>query len=279
MISNHLKIISLKVFIGLSYLVHLLVGTAGGILCLSILIYYFSCSLGLGQPYSFLELILWLDQLPGNSKTTIFSSIITICGFLVAFSIGSSHQKQQLVSNMRIEAASAIEEFFNAASRNSTSAYIYAKYLIQIVNHINNGDDENTIEFHLQNVIKETEKFYLARAKLQGQEIEVHRFQDKYSLILSSSWGASNKMDTAAEALTAITEKIWFNTPILNSEDKNIRQTFLRYINEEKCNNYIQAYDNNYSLMNEVSGSLRGGMLGSITGLNFSFIVNFFKNI
>lgn len=279
MASNKFTAFLLKTFIGLYYLVHLLVGKVGGILVLSVLLYIFSSSLGLGQPYSFSELMLWLDQLPENSKTTVFTSVITIFGFLVAFNIGAAHQKQQFLSQMKIEATSDIEEFFNEASRNTTSAAIYAKYLIKIINQIHNDSDANAIEFHMRNVIKETEKYFATRAKLQAQEIEVHRFQGKYAIIFASSWGVIRKMEAAVDAFTNITKEIWFTTPIVNLDDPNIQQTFLKHVNVEKCNNYINAYDKYYLIMNRATGSLRGGMIAPITGVNFSFIISILKTI
>jgi len=276
MSKNEFKMLIIKLFVTLAYLIHLLVSKAVGILFLTILLYYFSNSLGLGEPFSFSELVLWLDQLPENSKTTIFTSIITISGFLVAFSIGSENQKQQLLSQMRVEASNDLEKFFNKASRNVTSADIYAKYLLEIINHINNSDD-NTINFHLQNVIIETQKFLPIRSDLQEQAIEVHRFQGKYSIIFASSWGVIKKMKKAENAFSKITNNLWFNTPILRLDDPDIKQTYINQINIEQCNNYINAYKDNYDLMNTVSGALRGGMLGSITGLNFSFIINLLK--
>lgn len=274
---NRLKILIIKLLVRLAYLIQLLVSKAVGILILSILLYYSSSSLGLGEPFSFSELILWLDQLPENSKTTIFISIITISGFLVAFSIGSENQKQQLLSQMRVEASNDIEIFFNKASRNTTSADIYAKYLIEIVSYINNGADDDTINFHLHNVINETQKYIPVRSELQEQAIEVHRFQGKYTIIFASTWGVTKKMEAAIDAFTKITNNIWFNTPILRLDDPDIRKTYISHVDVEKCNNYISAYKKNYDLMNEVTGGLRGGMLGSITGLNFSFIINLLK--
>lgn len=274
---NRLKILIIKLLVSLAYLIQLLVSKAVGILILSILLYYSSSSLGFGKPFSFSELILWLDQLPENSKTIIFTSIITISGFLVAFSIGSENQKQQLLSQMRVEASNDIEKFFNKASRNATSADIYAKYLIEIVSYINNGADDDTINFHLHNVINETQKFIPIRSELQEQAIEVHRFQGKYTIIFASTWGVTKKMEAAIDAFTKITNNIWLNTPILRLDDPDIRKTYISHVDVEKCNNYISAYEKNYDLMNEVTGGLRGGMLGSITGLNFSFIINLLK--
>ncbi len=48
-------------------------------------------------------------------------------------------------------------------------------------------------------------------------------------------------------------------------------------MNIEKCNNFINAYDKNFDIINESIGGLRGGMLGTITGLNLSFLINLLK--
>ena len=189
MTGNEFKIILIKLYSTLSYFANLLVTKSSDILVLSILLYYFSFSLGIAKPYNFSELMLWLDQLPENSKTTVLTSIITISGFLIAFNINAESQRRQLMSQMRIEACNDIEEFFNKVSRNITSADIYAKYLIKITNYINNDADEDTIRFHLKNIIEETQRYHYLRQEIQEQAVEVHRFQGKYSIIFASSWG------------------------------------------------------------------------------------------
>jgi hypothetical protein len=277
MTKNEIEILLVKLFISIVYIADFLVTKPVGILFLSIGLYYFSSSLGFDEPFNFSELMQWLDQLPENSKTTVFTSIVTIFGFLIAFSINSTIQKQHLMSQMRMEASNDIESFFNEVSRNITSANIYAKYLIEIANHINNGADKATIEFHLQNVIIETEDYELIRKTLQKQAIEVHRFQGKYSIIFASTWGVISNLDTAVEAFGEIADNIWFNTPILQLDDPNKEEIYIQQIDIEQCNNYINSYERNFNVINRATGSLRGRMLGSITGVNLSFFISFLK--
>lgn len=273
------KIIMLlvKMFVSIAYLANFLITKPTGILVLVLLLHYFSSSFGLGNSYSFSELMLWIDQLSSNSKTSVITSIITISGFLVAFSINSAIQKQQLMSQMKIEASNDIESFFNEASRKLSSANIYAKYLLEIVDNINNNQDQGSIEFHLQNVIKETNKYTLLRKNLQEQAIEVHRFQSKYSVIFASSWGVMSKLDAAVEGFIEITDNLYFNTPMLRFDDPNIKETYIDQVNVDQCSDFITAYEKNYLVINEAIGGLRGVMLGSITGLNLSFLINFLK--
>lgn len=271
------KIILIKALVTFAYLINLLITKPIGILLLSIALYCFSSSLGFGKPYNLSELMLWLNELPENSKTTVFTSIITISGFLIAFSINSANQKQQLMAQMRMEASTDIEVFFNHASRNLTTADIYAKYLIKVLNYIDSNADEDTINFHLHNVMIETEKYIILRKALQEQAIEVHRFQGKYSIIFASSWGVISKLEKATNAFNEVTDNIWFNTPMINLNDPNIKSKYKAHVNIEKCNNFINAYKKNFGIINESIGGLRGGMLGSITGLNLSFVINLLK--
>jgi len=257
---------------------YILVSSVFGVLILSILLYTFSCELGLSQPLTFSELILWVDHQSENTKTAIFTSTLTILGFLFAFNIGSSHQKQQFLSQMKIDASSDIEAFFNETSRLATSADLYAKYLLEVKGLIANGADAKTIEFHMHNVLNETEKYVTTRTRLQELAVEVHRFQGKYPIIFASSWGAFNKLNTAVDAFSKITKHIWFNTPILDLRATNIAQVYSDQINDEKCNSYISSYSENYTKMNEVTGGMRGGLIASITGINLPFIISVIKN-
>jgi len=271
------KNIILKIYVSLYYIAYTLVSKVEGIFILSLVLYFFSCELGLGDPYSFTELILWVDNLSEGAKISIVSSLITILGFLIAFNIGAAHQKQQFVSQMKIEAVTDVEEFFNAASRNSTAAKLFAQYLLDITSHINNHADANTILFHMKNVMRDTEKHYAIRASLQQQAIEVHRLIGKYAIIFAHSWGAINKIETANGALEEIANKIWFKTPLLDPNDPNAPILFLEQIDTQECTSFIETYNVNYSKMNSYSGGLRGSMLAPITGMNFSLILNILK--
>ena len=272
-----IKLLLIKVYVTFIYLLHLLVGNLFGIFILSLLLYHFAPALGLGQPLSAHELILWIDQLPETYKVTVFTSLLTIIGFLIAFSIGSAQQKQQFISQMKIEIASDIEEFFNEASRKSTDADIYARYLLEVASIINDGVDQNSIDYHMHNIIKETNKFTQIRELLMATSIEVHRFQGKYSIILASTWGVNKQLEKAIEAFTEITDAMWFSTPLINTDTKNKDTVFLRHVKTDECQKFITAYKNNYSIMNGTTGGLRGRLIAPITGMNLSFIISLLK--
>ena len=276
-LANKIKLLLVKTFVSFAYIFHLLVGNLFGILAFSLLLYFSVSLLGLGQPYSAHELILWVDHLPDNYKTTVFSSLLTIVGFLIAFSIGSTQQKQQFISQMKIEVASAIEEFFNEASRKATDIEIYAKYLLKVASVITEGTDQDSIDFHMYNIDNETSKFIHARETLKSKSVEVHRFEGKYSIILASSWGVTEQLDKAIQALHNITDAMWIPTPLIYSDTLNKAEVFMHHINTEKCQAFIDIYKENYSIMNGTTGGIRGRLLAPITGINFSFIIALLK--
>jgi hypothetical protein len=272
------KSICIKIFVVSLYLIHLLVGRLYGIFALSIIMYYSATSIGLSQPFTAHDLISWLYELPEGYKTTVFTSLLTIVGFLIAFSIGSTQQKQQFLTQMKLEVASDIEEFFNEASRKSTDAKIYAEYLLKIAGIIEKREDQNSIDYHLYNVVNETHKFLQAREILKSKSVEVHRFQGKYSLVLASTWGVTKQLDMAINAFIEITERMWFPTPLFFQETPNKETVFMNHIDKAKCQNFIDIYEKNYSIMNSTTGGLRGRLLSPITGMNFSFIMALLKS-
>ena len=277
-IVKKIKSICIKSFAVTLYIIHLFVGRLYGIFVLSIILYYSAHYIGLSQPFTAHELIMWIDNLPENYKTTVFTSLLTIVGFLIAFSIGSTHQKQQFITQMKLEVASDIEEFFNEASRKSTDAKIYAEYLLKIADIIENREDKNSIDFHLFNVVSETTKFLQTREVLKSKSVEVHRLLGKYSLILSSTWGVTKQLDKAINAFIAITNAIWFPTPLLSSEVPNKKAIFMKYIDKAKCKRFIDTYEENYSTMNSATGGLRGRLIAPITGMNLSFVMAVLKS-
>ncbi|MDX1748693.1 MAG: hypothetical protein R3271_00070 [Methylophaga sp.] len=276
-LKNQIKFILFKILVLFAYIIHFFISNLYGVFALCLLLYFSSNTIGLGQPYSANELILWLDNLPDDFKTTVFSSLLTIVGFLIVFSIGLYQQKQHFISQMKIEAASTIEDFFNEASRRATDIEIYAHYLLKVTSVISEGTDQDLIDFHMYNLENETNKFIHAREILKSKSIEVHRFQGKYSLILASSWGVIKQLDKAINALQNITEAMWIPTPVIYSDTSNKVDVFMHHINIEKCQNFIDVFEENYSMMNSTTGGLRGRLLAPITGMNFSFLIALLK--
>lgn len=274
---ENIKLLLIKAYALIAYTVHLLVGNLFGIFIFSLLLYYFAPHIGLAQPFSAQELALWIEQLPNVHKTTIFSSLLTIVGFLIAFSIGSAQQRKQFISQMKIEVASDIEAFFNEASRKVTDAKIYAKYLLEVASIINDGTDQVSIDYHMYNIMNETNEFIQTRESLMAKSIEAHRFTGRYSIILASSWGVNKQLEKAIEAFISITDTIWFSTPLINPEMQNKEIAFMRHINIDECQEYIDAYKENYLLMNKLSSGMRGRLIAPITGMNISFIIALLK--
>lgn len=275
--ASKIKIVAIKSYVVLAYLIHSLVGKLFGIFIFSLILYFSAPSIGLGQPYTAHELLIWLYELPESYKTTVFTSLLTIVGFLIAFSIGSAQQKQQFISQMKIEVASDIEAFFNEVSRITTDIEIYAKYCLDVSSEINEGKDQNSIDFHMFNIVGETNKFLQNREVLKAKSIEVHRFIGRYSIILVSTWGALEQLEKAIKAFKNITDSMWFPAPLIYPNTPNKQEVFIQQINEEKLNRYIEAYSNNYDIMNSTTGGLRGRLIAPITGMNFSFIVGLLK--
>lgn len=270
-------IIFIKLSASLYYFFQFIVGNVFGILILSLLLYTYSGLIGLGEPLSFSELILWVDRLPENSKTTLFTSLITISGFLIAFSIGSTTQKQQVISQLRVEASGDLEFFFDKASRNMTSMYIYGERQLELANLIKSDSEKENVDFFLSQMITETQKIIPIRNELLEQSIEVFRFKSKYSIIFSLTWGMMSKMTLAEEKFENITKNLWFNIPTLSLDTPDVQNEFIRQIDIEKCNNYIDSYNKNWDCLNQVTGGLRGSMLASVTEGNLSFFINILK--
>lgn len=277
MSKKELRLLPAKVIGTISYAVNFLTGRPVGILITSLFLYQTTSFFGFPEPYSFSELILWIDQLPETSKTTVLTSLITISGFLVAFSINSSNQKNQLMSDMRIELAEEIEDFFNEFSRNITSANIYSEYLLKVNKTLKKSKDNHEINFHLDNIASETTKHIETRRKIQEQAIDVYRLKGKHSIIIASSWGAQQRLDDATRSVEDIVQSIDFPIPILNPLDPNKIQSFKRQIDTSKCNIFIKSYKDNFDIINQSSGGLSGSMLGTITGINLPLLINLLK--
>jgi hypothetical protein len=109
----------------LTLIFRFLIGNVFGLLITSVLLYFGTSIFGESKPFNFAQLILWIDGLPIDSKTSAVASVLTIVGFLIAFQTATASWKAEALANLKSHVAAEIEQFFSEASRLTSDAEIY----------------------------------------------------------------------------------------------------------------------------------------------------------
>jgi len=251
-------------------LIRFLVGTIRGTLLLSISIYWVMWNFCDPRPYTPASLILWIDDLPSESKTSVITTTITVLGFLIAFHTGTLNWKAQALAELKRHVASEIESFFTEASKLTFEAQMYSESLVTAVNLLQSQGPSKDSIFAVTQALKKSADFIETRDRLSALSVEIHRISGRHYSVLSTVWGATKALEDCASAFGEITEKMWLRIPSIIEGHPDPLSEFLLQINIKDCMEFSEICEINSDFMNANSGGIRGLLLAPIVGINFS---------
>lgn len=253
--------------------VRYVLGTITGSFVLLMCIYFYLKAYGQTKPLSLQELVMWVDGLDKEYKTAIFSALLTVIGFVIAFYTATLNWKSQMKAELKFMVAGEIEDFFANISKDITSARLYAELLKKTIVEIKAGDSNENVHFLVQYVQQENAKFLAVRQRLSSASVEVHRLMGKNYNILATGWKLVRNLQEATNSLTEITRTMWIQVPLVDIEDADCITNFLKQIDEAECGIFIDVCNRNYDKINLFSGSIRGYLISPVVGINlFSFL-------
>ncbi|GEM_PF-1441634 len=264
-------------FVTLAFLYRFLFGNIYGIFITCLVVYHYSESLLGISPLGFDSLMQWIVSQSESTKAAIFSAIITVIGFLIAYATATSNWKSQLLANLKVQAAGELEVFFAECSKLATDCGIYASALVEAVNKIQKDRSTQDAEFLARYYRDQGQLFLQHRERLISLGIEVHRLQGKYSTLLISAPGLKAGLDSATNALKRITDKLWIHVPFHIQNDPDTVQTFVNQVNVTECTALKNAVDENHGELNFSSGGVRGNLMSTVVGFNFWTLFYLYK--
>lgn len=252
--------------------------TVLGTLVLAIGLYFLAPHVGLGNPFSLSQLISWLDSLAADYKIAVFSSLLTITGFVIAFHTATVNWRSQLQAQVKSHAAGEIEEFFAHVARNITDANIYVESLVELVDKIQKSKNIQELEFDLSWVVERAQLFIGTRNQLSQALVEVHRMRGRNYSVLSGGWGLEETFEKAAEAFDKIGSTMWINVPIIQLNHPDRFQHFINFVNVSDCKRFLDACEKYQDPITMLAGSIKGYLLSPIIGFTFPMYCGLLAN-
>lgn len=255
-------------------LLRYLLGTTFGVLLASIGIYIWAWFLGESKPFSIDQLLLWIDGLSTEATTAVFTSLITVFGFLIAFRSATLNWKEQALSQLKISAAAEIEQFFTEAQRLTVDAEIYIKSLLEVVDAVDAAGYNDDNVFLIRRAMEKSNAFLKVRDRLVVMSIEVHSLAGRHYALLSSVWGLKAELDDCIKAFLAISKTIWVHVPSVLAIHPDPLPVFVDRIDRKQCDEFLKCCKKNYVVIGGVSGGVRGVLLTPIIPPNSSAVFN-----
>lgn len=189
--------------------------SAPGILIISTAAYLAAPLLLKTEPLTFKDFISLIDSSSEERKIAIFTSIITLAGFVVAFWQASLIWKNQKKTEITVQAIDEISEFFSECWNLSLKIQLHAESVVDLHKTIA-GELVELNEAHSKTkfLIGRTGEFVESRNKLSEMTIKVHALRSKHYLIIAESWLKLKYFYGCEKSLTRISELMWFYCPI-----------------------------------------------------------------
>lgn len=252
--------------------------TTFGALLLALSVYVYFDSFTLVSPYTSAELLIWLDGLSIQYRVALFTSIVTITGFVIAFHTATLSWKNQMRAQLKIQAAREFESFFSVVSSNITTAEIYIESLVNTANNIKNGAADAESSFEIGYNQGKVHEFISSRDALSRYSIEITRLISRNHNILLTGWGMLADANRADESLEKITNVMWLHIPVVDLNDPNHIKSFVDQVDITKCTKFLKVCEANYGIISGLSGGIQGNLSSSIWGISSGLFIDLVQN-
>ncbi|MCG8040401.1 MAG: hypothetical protein N0C86_06375 [Candidatus Thiodiazotropha taylori] len=275
--------VSIKLFYGYFMIVLLykfIFKSIYGFLLLSTAFYWYVDEFTELCPFNGLQLLNWFVFLDTEYKTAIFTSIVTISGFVIAFYAATLNWKHQMRAQIMYEISKEIDDFFLRAERSNSIIKIHAKKMIDAASKIK-GKSIATLEeaeFLVDNNVKDTAKFLEARDNLVNASINVHRMIARHYIVLITNVGALDHAKMFADSLQDIVQKIYIDLPYVRHNDPIRVNQFVQQVNMDRCAELVEVCEKAETVISATAGALRGQLQNRALGVNSRVVAHMFKN-
>lgn len=253
-----------------SLFLRFLIQTVAGTFLVTVAVYWFLSEFGESKPWTFYQLASWLDDLNSEVKTSIFTSILTVVGFLVAFRTGTEGWKVQALGQMKLRLSDELDVFFAEATSLASDLKLIAEGALS-TQLLVPGGITNELLFSVGRAAEQSADFQVKRLRLQAMAIQSYRIAGSNFSLLATYPGAVDWVDQAISSLNEITAKVWITLP-LGLPDENAQRVhmFYRQVNRPAYEAFIAACEKNLPLINGSVGGVRGILLKAIVTPNWA---------
>lgn len=173
-----------------------LVGSLLGVLVLSISAYVAAPSLGL-TVFSLGELIVWFSEQSEGAQVAVGGAILAALGLVGAYWTAVSAWKAQKEIELRVEAASRLQELFHVAHRYTLDARGYVSALRESVRLAAAAGTPADKAIHLRYVHADANEFEKQKQALHEARMALHGLSATHANVLTQSWYVSEKLRAA----------------------------------------------------------------------------------
>lgn len=250
-----------------------------GFLFLSICVHYFSSVLFNVEAFDGPQLALWFSEQPSDTKGLLMSSMLTIVGFIIAFSVAMSGWKSQMKMSLRLDAAQDLNSVYTRVCNLITSIRIYADTVVKTKKEILQDTDQEMVKVRLFYLKDAQIKFMQDRQELSSMSSDVHNILGRHSNVFFAAGDSFEKIIEINQTINQISAGMW-SIPEFNFEiDLNfIREIFLDRVNLTELEDFSKECEKAHHSVSGISGYVKGKIISRLAEDNLSMHLNMIKH-
>ncbi len=242
---------------------------AVGILIVAIVLYTFSEGLLGVTAFGPGELVIYLSSLEKDYKIAVISSLITVIGFLLAFSTSSAAVKEQLLLQYKSQVAEEVSSFADDVCTVLTAIRIKADLIIECKAQIDKCPSSPETVFVIDYLSERSDELKSEITRLSALVSSGHSLKGRHSILLS----ANNRLDVsfskALQIISKLSEGAWLFIPSSSVTSAEEAEIFAKHLDVNKAEQFISLYRSGYPKISELCGSVRGALLSGVLGLTW----------
>lgn len=235
-----------------------------------IAIYLYRRSHALSPPYSFEQLLSWFGALDPAASTALLGILVTVMGFVVAFSVAHSSWRAQRRTDIRLAAGEELLDFFTAAVDELDIISDFASQLIDAQEAIGSGAPSTEVDWRVERIVDSVTRCIEARERTANFTGRVHSLQGRHHNILASQPMATTAFETAKTRYLAAAAKIYFVAPITKPNPAYVL-AFLRHSSTTAWAECVAAVEMNSAPCLAAAAGLRAMFQADVVRPNLWF--------
>lgn len=249
-----------------------LLSSSYGILVTTGLLYYFSPALFGVEPYSSQQLFLFLSTVDKEYKIAIISSVITVIGFLLAFSSSRAAVKSQLLLQYRTAVADDINDLVNQASYLANAIKIKSDLLQNLKERIARNSFDPELPGEVKHILSLSEELNSEIRNLSNLVSSAYSLSSRHSALLAAQAKLDVTFNNIIICMRQLSEASWFYIPNVEVNSISDLEQFGEFIDAAKCKKYNLLYDSLFDQINSYSGSMRAVLLHQVIGYRWGHL-------
>lgn len=255
-----------------------IVSTLYGIFFFSIALYFYRCYFGESKPYSPDQLLLWIDGIPSESKSSIVSVFVTIIGFLIAFHSAKTNWIFQARTQLKLQVAKEIRQFYRDAIDEIGNIQLFVKSVIRALDLYKAEGPSEKAHLYASWTLKDLPEFERARNRVSTLSVNVADLVGSNFVLLSTISGAVDALKDCERALQEVAEAMWILLPQMDADSPDFLAAYASQVDRNKYENLITLCEKNSNFISGMHGGVVGALTQEVTGFSLQSVFTIYKD-